>query len=615
MGEVYRATDTNLKRSVAIKVLPASVAGDSERLARFQREAEVLAALNHPNIASIYGLEKSVQRPRSSWNWSKGQRSRRRSPVARFQFPTPCPLARQIADALEAAHEQGIIHRDLKPANIKVRSDGTVKVLDFGLAKALDPAQGSGLPPPPKASAGQATAQGGITQSPTITSPAMTQAGIILGTAAYMSPEQAKGRAVDKRTDVWAFGAVLYEMLTGRRAFDPSTGSGSSRAPSRDEGDDVSDTLARILMKEPDWTALPATVPPAVAAVLRRCLKKDRKERMRDIGDVSLALEGAFDTAAPHSVESRTAPALQPWQRPVPASVIVGAVALVSGLVVWGAIRTDPPPARLSRFEVSLPASETLSVAVNDHDLAVSPDGTHIVYRTFNAGRPFLAVRAIDELIARPLQGLNYSVFGPFISPDGAWVGFSDEADGTLKRVPILGGPAVRICLTGAGGAGIAGASWGEDGTIIFGTQISGGLRRVAASGGEPEELTKLAAGQTRHAWPEILPGGRAVLFTILGVGIEHAEIAVLDLNTGQQKVLLRGGSYPRYSSTGHIVYGIGGTLHAVPFDVERLEVTGTAVSVLDPVITKASGAVGVALAKNGSLAYVLGEAAFLSAG
>ncbi len=266
MGEVYRATDTTLGRQVAIKILPDAFASDPERLARFEREARTLASLNHPHIAAIYGFEKSAGMHALVMELVEGPTLADRVAQGPISLDEALPIAKQIADALEAAHEQGIIHRDLKPANIKVRPDGAVKVLDFGLAKAMEP---TGAMSP------------NVSQSPTITTPAMTQAGIILGTAAYMSPEQAKGRTVDKRSDVWAFGAVLYEMLTGRRAF---------------EGEDVSDTLARILMKEPDWTALPAAVPPAVVTVLRRCLQKDRKQRVRDLGDVSLALEGAFET-------------------------------------------------------------------------------------------------------------------------------------------------------------------------------------------------------------------------------------------------------------------------------------------------------------------------------
>ena len=320
MGEVYRATDSHLKRSVAIKVLPASVAGDADRLARFQREAEVLASLNHPNIGAIYGLEKRSDFTALVMELVEGEDLSQRIARGAIPLDEALPIAKQIAEAVEAAHEQGIIHRDLKPANVKVRPDGTVKVLDFGLAKAMEPAAGS---------------SSSLSMSPTITTPAMTQAGMILGTAAYMSPEQAKGRAVDKRSDVWAFGAVLYEMFTGRRAF---------------EGEDVSDTLARILMKEPDWSALPATVPTGVVTVMRRCLEKDRKRRVRDIGDVLLALGGAFETATPptaaaHAARSALSRAL-PWT--LAASTIGFAV---TAAMLWfsaGRVLAPEEPTRLS---------------------------------------------------------------------------------------------------------------------------------------------------------------------------------------------------------------------------------------------------------------------------
>jgi serine/threonine-protein kinase len=579
MGEVYRATDTNLGRQVAIKVLPEAFAHDPDRLARFEREAKTLASLNHPNIAQIHGLEKSAGMTALVMELVEGPTLADRIAHGSIPIDEALPIAKQIAEALEAAHEQGIIHRDLKPANIKVRPDGTVKVLDFGLAKAMD------LP---------GAMSSGVSQAPTITTPAMmTGVGMILGTAAYMSPEQARGKPVDKRTDIWAFGCVLFEMLTGTRAF---------------AGDDVQETFVAIMRDGPEWTRLPAALSPAIGTYLRRCVQKDPRQRVQAIGDVRLALEGAFEAAVPWPAESPTAPPLRVWQRPWVASLVVTLVAVVSGLVVWGVVRPAPPAPRLARFEVPMAVSETLALAGSDHDLAISPDGSHVVYRVASAGRSILAVRGIDELTARPLQGTDNSVYAPFISPDGAWVGFSDESDGTLKRVSILGGRPVRISVTGAGGAGIAGASWGEDGTIVFGTGSSGGLQRVAATGGQPEELTKLTPGQTQHAWPDILPGGRAVLFTILSGGIENAQVAVLDLETGQQKVLLPGGIYPRYSSTGHIVYATGGTLRAVPFDVKRLEVTGTAVAILDRVITKDSGAADFALALDGSLVYLSGE-------
>ena len=319
MGEVYRATDSNLKRSVAIKVLPASVAGDADRLARFQREAEVLAALNHPNIAAIYGLERSSDMTALVMELVEGDDLSQRIARGAIPLDEALPIARQIAEALEAAHEQGIIHRDLKPANIKVRPDGTVKVLDFGLAKAMEP---TGVASP------------SVSQSPTITAPAMTQAGMILGTAAYMSPEQARGKPVDKRADIWAFGCVLYEMLTGQRAFDA-------------EG--VSDTLARVIEREPDWARLPTTLPPALRTYIRRCLQKDPRQRVQAIGDVRLALEGAFETAVPQTA----APAVvAQWRRVALAGVaaIIASGAII-GALVWVAMQ--PAPLRVSRLQVT----------------------------------------------------------------------------------------------------------------------------------------------------------------------------------------------------------------------------------------------------------------------
>jgi serine/threonine-protein kinase len=578
MGKVWRAHHKGLKRDDALKVLPDAFASDPDRLARFRREAQVLASLNHPNIAHVYGLEQSDGVQALVMELVEGPTLADR--VARGPIPLDeaLPIARQIAEALEAAHEQGIIHRDLKPANIKVRPDGTVKVLDFGLAKALEP---TSMP------ATDATA------SPTLTSPAMTGVGVLLGTAAYMSPEQARGKAVDKRSDIWAFGCVLYEMLTGRRAF---------------EGEQVSDVLASVLAREPDWTLLPRGLSPVLGTFLKRCLQKDPKQRVHAIADVRLAMQDAFETSTGQPETSRTAVPI--WQRPWVAAISSVLAATLGGFIVWTTTRPAAPAPRVAQFEISLRAPETLAPASSDHDLAISPDGTYVVYRASNGDGFFLAVRAIHKLSAQLLGSTEGATFGPFVSPDGAWVGFSDEGTGTLKRVPILGGPAVPICQTGAGATGIAGASWGEDGTVVFGSGTSGGLRRVPASGGKPEELTTLAPGEVQHAWPEFLPGGRALLFTILeGGSIENAQIAVFDLESRQRKILVSGGSYPRYSGTGHIVYGIGGTLRAVPFDVGELDVTGPPVPVLENVMTKNSGAANFALARNGSLVYLSGSA------
>ena len=384
-------------------------------------------------------------------------------------------------------------------------------------------------------------------------------------------------------------------MLTGKRAFG---------------GGDLSDTLAMVLMKEVDWSTLPADTPASVRKLLERCLARDPKQRIRDIGDVSLAMEGAFETTAPPTSPAMGAPVTHArlvW-RTMPfwlAGVI--ASSLVAGVTVWY-LRAPAPP-RLARFVITPPASEVVVVTAYNADIAITPDGTRVVYKV-SGDTPHFVVRAVEQLETRRLLRLANDVVDPFISPDGAWVGFSDQQDDTLWKVSILGGPAVIICDLGAPGS--RGASWGADDTIIFGTSLASGLWRVNAGGGEPEALTSPDAGASvNHVWPEILPGGRAVLFTILrGSSTETAQIAVLNLETDEEQVLIQGGSYPRYSPTGHIIYGIDGTMRAVPFDLDRLEVVGNPVPIVEDVITKASGAAAFALAGDGSLVYLTGPGA-----
>ena len=575
MGEVYRAIDTNLKRAVAIKVLPTSVAADAERLARFQREAELLASLNHPHIAAIYGLEDADGVKALVLELVEGPTLADRIAQGPIPLDEAIPIARQIAEAVEAAHEQGIIHRDLKPANIKLRSDGTVKVLDFGLAKALDPAPASI----------------DASQSPTITSPAMTRMGVIMGTAAYMSPEQARGKTVDKRSDIWAFGCVLYEMLTGRRAF---------------EGEDISDTLANVLKIDPNWQALPAEVPAAIRALLRRCLDKDRRTRVADIStalfvlDEAAGLRGAVE--GPAEVGPYVRGEVSRWRRVVPAAgaLIVGG-AIVGG-AVWWSMRTASPA--VVRTTIATTESTALVTAGGVRDVAITPDGSRIVYRGTNQ----LLVRVLNQIEPDVLGGLGTPT-NPFISPDGQWIGFADGQ--RLKKVAITGGPPVTIApVDGV----LRGATWGPDGTIVFATDATvTGLQRVSAAGGEPAVLTKPDSerGDRDHLWPEFLPGGGAVLFTIYPAigGPDNAQVAVLDLKTGASKVLVRGGSHAHYVPTGHLVYGVAGTLRAVPFDLERLEPTGTPAPVLEGVWTTPLGAANFAVAANGSLVYVAGLA------
>ena len=581
MGEVYRARDTKLDRAVAIKILPEAFAADTERIARFQREAKTLASLNHPNIAHVHGLEESSGVRALVMELVEGEDLAQRLARGAIPIAEALLIARQVADALEAAHEQGIIHRDLKPANIKVRPDGTVKVLDFGLAKAVEPT---------------GDASSSVSQSPTITTPAMTEAGVILGTAAYMSPEQARGKPVDKRADIWAFGCVLYEMLTGRRAFD---------------GQGVSETLARVIEREPDWSRLPATLSPALGTYIRRCLQKDPRQRVQSIGDVRLALEGAFETALPQTAAGVVSDRRRVALAGVAAIIASGAIV---GTLVWAAMRqAQPEPARVARLQIASSGSSALNIFWNNRDLAITPDGSRVIY-VGNRGTQ-LFVRALDDLA--PVAVFTGALpNGPFVSPDGQWIGFV-EGRGVLKKVPVTGGPAVTIATLDT--AGPAGAAWGPDDTIIVATAaVETGLQRLSAAGGPMTVLTRpdRAQGEADHFWPEMLPGGQAVLFTITALtgGPEAAQVAVLDLQTGKRKIIARGGSHAHYVSSGpeggHLVYAAGSTLRAVLFDLTRLETRGQSVEVVPDVVTTINGGVDAVVAGDGTLAYVPGSVA-----
>ena len=492
-------------------------------------------------------------------------------------------IARQIAEALEYAHERGIIHRDLKPANVKLTGDGHVKVLDFGLAKALE-----GTP-----------AGSGIADSPTL-SLAATAIGVILGTAAYMSPEQAKGKPVDKRTDVFAFGCLLFEMLTGRRTF---------------AGDDVSETLAYVITRQPDWDALPAPVSPGLRKLLRRCLEKDRKKRLADVADARLEID--------EEIANPFTPALSAPAAPSPPTVVVkkaSKIAIAAGTLggaaiaaaaAWAIVRWTPaPPLQPMRFEIAPPAAQPLRGVVVDRNLAISPDGTHIVYVAGSFPTSQLMVRAIDRLEAEPLMRGVTGVRAPFMSPDGRWVGFF--VTGELKKVSITGGPAISLCKLST--APPRGASWGPDETIVFATADGAtGLFSVPAGGGDPKVVTKpdTARGENDHLFPSFLPGGHAVLYTITSTGgPENSQVAVLDLETGQHKTLIRGGTDAEYVATGHLLYAAGGTLRAVRFDPRRLEVLSDAFPVVEAVMTGPLGAANYSMARNGTLAYVSGASA-----
>jgi Tol biopolymer transport system component len=614
MGEVYRATDTRLKRQVAIKILPASLAADPDRLARFQREAEVLAALNHPNIAQIYGLETSNGTTALVMELVEGEdlsaiiaRHRHSAPAAAapsesasrgaaasgggapraLNIEDALPIARQIADALEAAHEQGIIHRDLKPANVKVRADGTVKVLDFGLAKALGP-EGS-----------TATAGPGVSQSPTITTPAMTAMGMILGTAAYMSPEQAKGRAVDKRADIWAFGCVLFEMLTGDRCF---------------AAEDVSETLAAVLRQDVDWAALPASTPPRLQRLLARCLDRDPRTRLRDIGEARVeiaSIEAGAPDAMPAPATMATVPA---WRRALPwALATLGLGAALVSMALWAPWRATPiaqPRTLLTRIGVdgSLRSDAGRPMGA---DVILSPDATTLAFVARGAGQPQdrLFVQKLDQLQASPLAGTEGATI-PFFSPDGQWIAFF--ADGRLKKIPVTGGAPIDLCAAGNG----RGGTWTDDGSIIFTPRngVNTSLMRVPASGGTPEPFGSLSEGAVTQRWPQALPGGAGVLYTEHSAVFlyEEANLVVAPLAGGTAKVVVRGGYFGRYvpggpssPTSGHLIYMSQGTVFAVPFDLARLETIGPAVPALDAVASTSGGGVRLALSADGTLVYV----------
>jgi serine/threonine protein kinase len=586
MGEVYRATDNHLGREVAIKVLPEAFAQDAERLARFEREARTLASLNHPNIAIIHGLEKG---PAEAGHYGEvralvmelveGPTLADRIAQGALPVDEAMAVAKQIAEALEAAHEQGIVHRDLKPANVKVRDDGAVKVLDFGLAKIVDGAVSSSAP-----------VSVAHSLSPTITTPAMTQLGVILGTAAYMAPEQARGKPVDKRSDIWAFGCVLFEMLAGTRAF---------------EGEDATDTIAAVVRAEPKWEALPADVPAHIRLLLRRCLEKDRKKRIGDIAGALFVMRDAEAlSAAPAPATATTPRRASLWPQIGWYALAVTAASLVTVVAVRLQTRTDAP--RVSRLELTTSGEAVLN-EVPTRRVALTPDGSRLVYVGGSVvGRPGLFVREMDNL--DPVR-LVADGDRPFVSPDGQWVGFIMPP--LLKKVAITGGPSIEIAKIDGG---FRGGTWGSDGTIIFATNRETGLLRVSSDGGEIEVLTRpdKAKGEPGHIWPHLLPGGHAVLFTISAADgslatSANSQIAVLDLRsaTPGHKILIRGGSDARYVPTGHLVYFADGSLRAVRFDLDRLEIIGSAIPVLASLATVAGNSGDFDVAQNGTVVYV----------
>ena len=574
MGVVYRAEDTNLSRDVAIKVLPEQFTKDPQRLARFEREAKLLASLNHPNIAAIYGLEEADGVRFLALELVEGETLAERVAKGPVPVEEALEVCRQIAEGVEAAHEKGVIHRDLKPANVKVTPEGKVKILDFGLAKAFE---------------GE-TPIADISQSPTLTEE-MTKAGVILGTAAYMSPEQARGKPVDKRSDIFAFGCVLYELLTGRRAFG---------------GETVTDTLAKILEGEPDWEALPQNTPAAIRTLLQRSLTKDPGRRFRDIEYGKIQIEEALNEPAavsPIEMASAVQPVQQRWGMTV--GLVVLALA-VGGLVSWLLIQPSSPEQPVNQFAITPLATAPLQNR-SQNELAISSDGMHIVYTAMSGSTTQLYLRSLGDVLVTPINGTEGALH-PFLSPDGRNLAFF--AQGQLKRVPLTGGSAITLCaVVGPGARG----SWGSEDTIVFvGASESGStLRQVSASGGEPEILAtpNRDKGEGGYYDPQILPGGKAVLFTNWD-GDTTRRIAVLSLETGEQKILLAGASDPHYLPSGQLVYvGTNGTLMAVPFELRSLEIAGDPAPVLQGVRFSIPGNHDYAISDNGTLVYVPGSA------
>jgi eukaryotic-like serine/threonine-protein kinase len=568
MGVVYRATDLRLGRDVAVKLLPEIFAHDAERMSRFAREATVLASLNHPNIAAIFGLEEATRTRLLVMELVEGCTVAERIRRGPMPLDDALPIAKQIADALEYAHEHGVIHRDLKPANVMITPDAHVKLLDFGLAKAL---------------LGESEEEQ-LDDSPTLTA-AATRAGVLLGTAAYMAPEQARGKRVDRRADIWAFGAVLYEMLTAHRAF---------------SGETTSDTVAAVIRAEPDWARLPPNTPTIVRQLLHRCLHKDSRRRLQAIGEARVMLEEALPGGAEIEVPAqRSSSKLRLY---AVAITVVAIAALVLSLMRRSV--PSPPAQPPVRFTLTLPSPDALELSFGSN-VAISSDGSRIAYAAGHDGATRLYLRDLSQFEAKPLEGTDGAEH-PFFSPDGRWLGFFAAAK--LQKIPVAGGPAISLCNTPGG----LGATWLRDNVIIFNADYRGGLRKIPASGGASEEVIQPDhhRGEQADYWPEALPDGENLLFSVRkGTSAEMSDISLLSLKSHQVRTLIPEGSNPHYLANGYILYVHSGILMAVPFDLEQLRTTGAPFPVLqgvtyDPEFGNAQAAVSA----NGTLVYVMGS-------
>ncbi len=560
MGEVYRAKDTKLGRDVALKILPASFTTDPERVARFHREAQVLASLNHPHIAQIHGLDDADGTQFLVLELVDGESLDKRIARGRMPVDEALGIAKQIAEALEAAHEKGIIHRDLKPANIALTKNGQVKVLDFGLAKAVETTGGSVE----------------LTNSPTITSHAMmTRVGMVLGTAAYMAPEQTKGNPADKLSDIWAFGCVLYEMLVGTRPF---------------VADDVTSTMAAILERAPSWTDVPPATPLPITRLLERCLQKSPRRRLHDIADARIELEDVLSGAASTTGQPAASVAARPHYVVAAAAAIAGAAVVAA---IWLMLRPVIVPAAIARLQIVLPEPMESSGGV----LAVSPDGRRIVYSTGSAGRDQLFIRDLDQFESKPVVGSEHAVTATF-SPDGQWIAF--VADRKVKKVAVSGGTPRTVHET----VDEPGLNWTADQSILFNPGTATGIWRVSADGGEASALTMTGARDNMHRFPELLPNGKGVLYAAQG-GVSDDQVFVQSLESHQSRLIAKG-TAPHYLQSGHVVYVDSGTLYAVRFDQERMEAIGSPKAVIEGIRQTSSGVSLIGVSRSGSaLAYV----------